>query len=516
MEDRVLLQRFIKENSQEAFAVLTARYLSLVYAVCRRELTDAEAAEDVTQAVFLILARKASSLGRGVILSGWLFQTARFAAKNARLLAQRRADYEQKAAEALMQQQNETEDASWAELEPLLNQSLAALKGTERDSVLLRFFQGASFAEIGATLGLSEEAARKRVTRALQKMRRFFTKNGVIVPSIALTGLLTAHAAKAAPVAISASIANLTSSLLAGHTTAVLTGSHAYQLTEGILKAMKVAQIKMAVGITAMAVIGLTAYSFSATSKGFAQPMSPPGHILVQTPGTTLNATQIAAHCLEAYNALQSYQGTTTVTEQSTGALLPIEMHMSATIQFAQPGKIHAEGRDSNLMPWAYTSDGIGTVEKNNLGGWEKVKNTELAIGTITGISLQAGTTIPAVLLNSIGTKRGYPLWGTPLALGKQVETEIREDSVEGQLCYVLTAHLTTPTLADTEYLWIDEKTFLLRRLVSDRQQQAQTITPNNTPFLLPASKTYIDERFTNERLNSLIPNSVFTLPVAQ
>ena len=263
MEDRLLLQRFVRDNSQEAFAALSARYLNLVYAVCRRELGDADLAEDVTQAVFLILARKAPSLGRNVVLSGWLFQTARFAAKNARLTAQRRAAYEQKAAETLMEQQIETErraeDEQWAEIEPLLNQSLAALKAGERECVLLRFFQGASFAEVGASLGLSEDAARKRVTRSLEKMRLFFTKNGVIVPAVALPVLLTAHAAKAAPAACQASITKLTAGILAGHTTAALTGSHAYQLSEGTLKAMKLIQLKVAAGVTTALVLGTAA-----------------------------------------------------------------------------------------------------------------------------------------------------------------------------------------------------------------------------------------------------------------
>ena len=250
LEDRQLLQRFVRDNSQEAFSALTARYLNLVYAVCRREIGDADAAEDVTQAVFLVLARKAPSLGRNVVLSGWLFQTARFAAKNARLQAHRRAAYEQKAAEAVMEQQTETEDEHWAEIEPLLNQSLAALKAGEREGVLLRFFQDATFAEVGTSLGLSEDAARKRVTRSLDKMRQFFTKQGVIVPALALPVLLTAHAAKAAPAACQTGIAKLTAGVLGGHTTAALTGSHAYQLLEGTLKAMKLVQLKLAVGIT--------------------------------------------------------------------------------------------------------------------------------------------------------------------------------------------------------------------------------------------------------------------------
>ena len=257
MEDRQLLQRFVEQNSQDAFAALTARYLNLVYSVCRRELADAETAEDVTQAVFLILARKAPTLRRGVVLSGWLFQTARFAAKNARIQAQRRADYEQKAAEA-MQQQSEREDAAWAEIEPLLNRSLAALREGERECVLLRFFQGMSFAEAGAALGLSEEAARKRVTRALEKMRRFFGKEGVIVPGAALAALLSTHTAKAAPATCQANTAAITTGVLAGHLPLSLTGSHVYQLSEGVTKAMKIIQLKAAVGITVAVLLGVS------------------------------------------------------------------------------------------------------------------------------------------------------------------------------------------------------------------------------------------------------------------
>ena len=274
MEDRLLLQRFVQDNSEEAFAALTARYLNLVYAVCRRELADAETAEDVTQAVFLILARKAPSLGQSVVLSGWLFQTARFAAKNARLQATRRADYEQKAAEALMEQH--TDDKQWAEVEPFLNQSLSALKASERDCVLLRFFQGQTFAEVGASLGLSEEAARKRLVRSLDKMHQFFVKNGVIVPAIALPALLAAHAAKAAPATCQISIATLTQSVLAGHATAALTGSHVYRLSEGTLKAMKLIQLKLAVGVTTAFVVGAAGTYGVVRSAASAAKLLPP------------------------------------------------------------------------------------------------------------------------------------------------------------------------------------------------------------------------------------------------
>lgn len=269
MEDRRLLRRFVEENSQEAFAALTARHLGLVYSVCRRELDDADLAEDVTQAVFLILARKAPSLRREVVLSGWLFQTARFAARNARTQARRRAAYEQKAAEAMEQQQSEpAEGSAWAEIEPLLNQSLAALKDAERQGVLLRFFQQMTFAEIGASLGLSEEAARKRVTRALDKMRRFLDARGVIVPGVALSALLSAHAARAVPVRLAGAVA----ATLAGAAPA-----HVSLITGGILHSMKIIKLKVAAGAAALLVTGAVAYAVARggpTKPSAAKPIS--------------------------------------------------------------------------------------------------------------------------------------------------------------------------------------------------------------------------------------------------
>ncbi len=275
MDDCQLLRQFVEHDSQQAFAALTGRYLSLVYSTCRRELDDAETAEDVTQAVFLILARKAPTLRRSVVLSGWLFQTARFAAKNARLQSQRRSTYEQKAAEEMGQQQG-PEDAVWAEIEPVLNQSLGALGEGERDCVLLRFFQQMSFAEAGMALGLSEEAARKRVTRALEKIRRFFEKHGVAVPAVALAVLLTAHAAKAAPPGLLPALTGITNGMVTGSAGVSLLSPQVSQLTEGVLHAMKIASLKMAAGIAALALVGTAATYGVVRGAAPAVPAVPP------------------------------------------------------------------------------------------------------------------------------------------------------------------------------------------------------------------------------------------------
>ena len=518
LDDWQLLRRFTEHNSQEAFAALTARYLTLVYSVCRRELADDETAEDVTQAVFLILARKAPALRRGVVLSGWLFQTARFVARNARLQAQRRSAYEQKAAQAMQQQSEEREDAAWSEIEPLLNQSLAALRGGERECVLLRFFQGLSFAEAGAALGLSEEAARKRVTRVLEKMRKFFEKGRVIVPGTALAALLTAHAAKAAPATCSADIASVTVGILAGHLPVGLTGSHIYQLSEGALKAMKMAQIKVAVGIAATLVVGFSTYAaakkiplVTKTHRVAQLTAAPkPGHALVQAPGKTLTAPQIAARCREAYAALESYQGTSTVITQTVNGSDPTvhEYHTAATIQFVRPGKIRADGRDTNRDPFTYVSDGAATAYRASKGVWKPTTDAGMAVASVTGIALNAATTIPSVLLDIN--------WGNPLAKGTEYDPEVREDDMDGLRCYILTTHTETAAMSETRSVWVDAKTFLLRRSASDSDGVLQMPAMSGQASRSVAMKSHDDQRFTNERLNETIPDGTFTVPVAQ
>ncbi len=522
-DDRRLLRRFVEDHSQAAFAALTARYLSLVYSTCRRELSDADLAEDVTQAVFLILARKAPSLRREVVLSGWLFQTARFAARNARLQEQRRKATEQKAADTVREQQMETEDAAWTDIEPLLNQSLSGLREAERECILLRFFQGMSFAETGTALGLSEEAARKRVTRSLEKMRQFFVKNGVIVPSTALAVLLMAHAVKAAPIGIAPAVAQSTAGVLAGHINAGLTSPHVHQITEGVMKAMKMIKIKTAVGLTAAVVLGMSVY---AVAHGMAlartsihqiaslNAVPKPGHILQQVPGQTLTAAQIAERCKNAYAALTSYQVTSSVVSQSITAA-DSQAHTwntSATIRFVRPGKIHAEGTDMSGQPFAYVSDGVGTEETDETqkGRWEK-ENSEMAIASVTGIAQSAATTIPALLLNTRGG--GAPL---PRTVGKTLSPEVTEDTLNGQACYVLTAHLETPELAEITSLWIDEKTYLVRRSVTDANDAPRTFQVSGKTYSMPATKDHNDEHFTNERLNEAIPDSTFALPPIQ
>jgi len=173
--------------------------LGLVYAACLREVGDPALAEDAALSVFLVLARRAPSLRGGTGLAGWLFQTARLAARNARRTENRRRGREQEVAERMHHEQGEVDADIWEATAPRLNDALASLGAADRECVLLRFFEGQSLAEVGAWLGVSENTARMRVARAVEKMRRRLDAEGVVPAAPALAALLLERAASPAP-----------------------------------------------------------------------------------------------------------------------------------------------------------------------------------------------------------------------------------------------------------------------------------------------------------------------------
>lgn len=502
MDDWRLLRQYVEQNSQAAFATLTRRYTDLVYSVCRRELSDAGLAEDVTQAVFLILARKASTLRRGVVLSGWLFQTARFAAKNAGTRERRRRHYEQEAAQAMQREQTSQENALWNSLEPSLNSALGRLGAADRDAVLVRYVEDRSLAETGAALGVSEDAARKRVSRALEKLRRLLGKEGMIVSGAALAALLSTRAVQAAPARCALGAA---SQINAG-----LVGSHSHQIAEGVLHAMKVIKMKMLAGAAALTLAG-TAVTYTVVRGATLRPHMPPRRVVVvEQPPVTAGPTdaltpaqdqaapvtpaQVVQRSEQAYAALKSYQGKTTVITTGTVNGAAEEYHTSAEIKFVRPDKLWAEGTDMSGNPFAYVSTGAATYLKTNGAGWHKVENSEMAIASVTGTAMSAGTTIPAALLH---TNWGYPYPATP-SFGPAMAPE----DVDGHACYHLTA--TDPT--GVRDFWIDRTTFLLRRLVED---SSNTVSGKSISL-------HQDQRFTNEKLDVALPDSVFASPTVQ
>lgn len=255
MQDMELLQEYVSQKSEAAFATLVSRHVSMVHSVALRHVSNPHQAEEITQAVFIILAKKAAALGTGTLLSGWLFHTARLTAINFLRTEKRRANREQ---EAYMRSTlNETDAEEWKQVAPLLDEAIAGLGEKDRNAIVLRYVEGKNLQEVGLALGAGEDAAKKRVSRAVERLRGFFSKRGILLSATALAGMIAANAVQAAPDGMTAAI---TTAAVKG---TLLTGS-TLTLAKGTLKLMAWTKIKIAVGVGVAAVFAFQWYELAA------------------------------------------------------------------------------------------------------------------------------------------------------------------------------------------------------------------------------------------------------------
>lgn len=207
--DQQLLRDYVERRSDAAFTELVRRHVDLVHSAAFRLTGEMHAAKDVTQTVFMALAQNAARLTHHPVLSGWLHTTARnLAAKNVRA-AVRRQNHESEAA-AMNQLLPPANDATWEEIAPHLDAALGELNESERDIVLLRYFERKSAPEMADLLGISNEAAQKRVSRAVERLRAYFNQRGVTVGTSGLTIVISANAVQAAPAGLAVTISAAT------------------------------------------------------------------------------------------------------------------------------------------------------------------------------------------------------------------------------------------------------------------------------------------------------------------
>jgi RNA polymerase sigma factor (sigma-70 family) len=247
MDDWQLLQAYANDRSEAAFAELVRLHLDWVFSVALRHVGDPHLAEDVVQSVFVLLARKARDLSPGTLVGGWLFRTTRLVAGHARRAEQRRKIRE--ATACIMSQDTtspDTDEMLWEQLAPHLDQAVAALSEADRSAILLRFYEKMPLCSVGERMGVSEDAAKKRVSRAVEKLREHLDRRGVKLSGVALVAVLADKTVQTASAALAGTVIKISLAAASASASSLLP-----QLARGTLSAWHWAKVKLAAGLAA-------------------------------------------------------------------------------------------------------------------------------------------------------------------------------------------------------------------------------------------------------------------------
>ena len=437
--DNELLEQFARNQSEAAFAELVRRHIGLVYSAALRQTANPEQAQDITQAVFIILARKAGLLSPKIVLSGWLYHTARLTAANSQRAEMRRIHREQ---EAFMQSTLEepASDALWRELSPLLDDAMARLRASDRDALVLRFFQNRSLADVGTAMGIAERAAQKRVNRALEKLRKIFTQHGVTSTTATISQAISAHSIQTVPAALAKSVTVVAIAKGATISTTIA------MLVKGTIKIMTWSKYKMAI-ITGASLIMVAAVTTVAVS-----------HTAELTPQDIIKQTQ------GSYDGLKSYSDSGTVMATVAGSTVTTAFN----IRLQRPNYYRIDWTQTSgpmMTKGIVWSDGTGNFQSMALPAQEnnakvqKMKDMRDALSSAAGISSQASYTLPAIFFNQN--------WGNILKSAGQASERQKDATVNGVDCYVLSGSMGTGNsrkAKTTTTFWIGKEDHLIHQ----------------------------------------------------
>ena len=447
-DDMTLVREFAARQSEPAvaepaFATLVERHIALVHSAALRQVGDAHLAEEITQAVFIILARKAATLAGGwqrrlvgrlhprgdegvaaTSIAPWLYRTTRYAAADALKTRRRRHAREQ---EAYMQSTlNQPDNEAWKQLAPLLDDAMAELGETDRTALVLRYFENKTAREIAAALRMEENAAQKRVTRALDKLRARFVKRGLTLTATVIAGAVAANSVQAAPAGLAVKV-----SLLVAKGAAA--GSSTYTITKGALKIMAWSKAKTAIGITA----GILLASGVAT-------------LAISHHNDNLPAQEIATRSQNFYATFYSYSDSgKVVTEgggQTTETTFNIRMQRPNLyrIDWTQTGGLYI----GKGIVW---SDGNGdylvtdSADKITTAQAQRMHDMQFALGGAGGASSSAASMIPGIFFSKNGGSDALFV----AAAGRTKLTKLADEKIGGVDCQVISSVIDPKTLPD-------------------------------------------------------------------
>jgi RNA polymerase sigma factor (sigma-70 family) len=448
--DTGLLKEYAESGAEGAFAELVQRHINLVYSAALRHVGMAAQAEEITQAVFVILARKAGSLRPNLVLESWLYETTRLTSLSF-LRGERRRQFREQEAHMQSTLQETADDPVWKELAPLLDEAISKLGRKDRDAVVLRFFKDKSVREVAAELNVNEAAAQRRVLRAVDKLRKFFASHGVSSTTAIIGEKISAHSVQASPTMLAKAVA-----VVAVAKGAAASGPILLLVTK-TMKTMTWWKTKFAVGIggAALLTVGVATIAVSRGGNG------------------TLTAREIAKESQDAYAALTSYSDTGKVVASGGGTSTETTFSMRLQrpnlfrVEWTQTGGFYT----SKGLVWG---DGTGNffvmdaADKVDAAKPQKVRDLQGAIGMATGVSSSAASDIPGTFFNQA--------WGNQLAslTGPRGKAErVPDEKVGDTDCYVLTRSLGPVQLprnmgssgTTTTRLWIGKQDHLIHQI---------------------------------------------------
>jgi RNA polymerase sigma factor (sigma-70 family) len=502
--DVELLKEYARSGSEEAFSTLVSRHINLVFGAAMRQTGDPHRSEEISQVVFIILAKKAGSLSDATILPGWLFQTTRLTAANLRRTEFRRAQREREAI-AQSPETGSKEEDTWERIAPMLDLALAGLKEKDRNAILIRFMEGNNFQEVGEAIGTTAAAAQKRVNRAVEKLRAFFAKRGVVLTGAALGGVLATKSAPAAPLGVVSGIkaAAVSKGVSAGPSTAAL--------MKGTLKTMGWSYPKQ-MGAVLLAALLLTGAGLGSLS---ARREIPDG----LTPGDIYRRTR------QRYDSLTSYRANG---EESMGyggqrKTFAFYTHLGRPdyyrVEWAMPiftegnietvpdlGALWSAGKGPFIMTGSLPAPGSGrTPSPLQTFLCCKMDDDQRAIISVLGLA-DGAMSVPVIFL-----KPGFDRLNE-IAEGPDVQ-RLKDETVDGFRCFVLARTFghkfaKSGTPPRMEKFWIGKNDFLIHQIEND------TVGINPFQPKQTASSTVTLIKFRNIKVDEPVSARDFDYPM--